>query len=59
MADKLIGHIIPVRFALFALIGALGLIIRLAALRVGLSTGSRVSLAQTIAKVIAMTFNFS
>ena len=32
LADKLIGHIVPVRFALFALIGALGLIVHMATL---------------------------
>jgi dolichol-phosphate mannosyltransferase len=27
IADKLIGHIVPVRFALFALVGGIGLFI--------------------------------
>src|ERR1700758_2071696 len=37
LADKLIGHIIPVRFALFAMIGALGLVVHLATLWTGLN----------------------
>src|SRR6266849_3292119 len=37
LADKLIGHFIPVRFALFALIGGLGLVIHLAALWISLN----------------------
>ncbi|HTI86063.1 MAG TPA: polyprenol monophosphomannose synthase, partial [Alphaproteobacteria bacterium] len=32
LADKLIGHIIPVRFALFALIGASGVVVHMAVL---------------------------
>jgi dolichol-phosphate mannosyltransferase len=30
IADKLVGHIVPVRFAFFALIGALGVFVHLA-----------------------------
>lgn len=59
LADKLIGHIIPVRFALFALIGGLGLVIHLAVLWLTLnSLGADFRAAQTIATVVAMTFNF-
>jgi dolichol-phosphate mannosyltransferase len=32
LADKLIGHIIPIRFVLFALVGGLGLFVHLAVL---------------------------
>jgi len=59
VADKLIGHIVPVRFTLFALIGGLGLIIHLAALWVSLYLlGVAFRVAQTLATVLAMTFNF-
>ena len=59
LADKLVGHIIPVRFALFALIGGLGLLIHLAALWVTLDVlGAEFGVAQTVATVLAMTFNF-
>ena len=59
LADKLIGHIVPVRFALFALIGGLGLLVHLAVL------GSSLTLlrldfvtAQAVATMVAMTSNF-
>ena len=53
------GHIIPVRFALFALIGGLGLVIQLAVLWVVLNPlGAEFGVAQTVATVLAMTFNF-
>jgi dolichol-phosphate mannosyltransferase len=58
LADKLIGHIVPVRFALFALIGGLGLIVHLAALWAGLTVGVRFVAAQTAATIVAMTSNF-
>lgn len=59
LADKLVGHIIPVRFALFALIGGLGLVIHLAALWVTLNPlGAEFRVAQTVATVLAMTSNF-
>jgi dolichol-phosphate mannosyltransferase len=59
LADKLIGHIIPVRFALFALIGGLGLVIHLAVLWASLNL-LRVEFgaAQTGATILAMTSNF-
>ena len=59
LADKLIGHIIPVRFALFALIGGFGLAIHLAVLWLSLDLlGADFRVAQTVATVVAMTFNF-
>jgi hypothetical protein len=30
LADKIVGHIIPIRFLVFALVGGLGLIVHLA-----------------------------
>jgi dolichol-phosphate mannosyltransferase len=59
LVDKSIGHIIPVRFALFALIGGLGLVVHLAALWITLDLlGVEFRLAQTAATVLAMTSNF-
>jgi dolichol-phosphate mannosyltransferase len=59
LADKLVGHIIPVRFALFALIGGLGLVIHLAVLWGALDLlGAEFGVAQSVATVLAMTSNF-
>jgi len=59
LADKLIGHIIPVRFALFALIGGAGVLVHLFILALGL-TVLRLPFvtAQTAAVGIAMTANY-
>ena len=40
IADKLVGRVVPVRFVLFALIGGLGVLVNLAALRLSLGTGA-------------------
>jgi dolichol-phosphate mannosyltransferase len=58
LADKLIGHIVPVRFALFALIGGLGLFVHLAVLWSGLTLGAQFVTAQTAATMVSMTSNF-
>ena len=59
LADKLVGHIIPVRFALFALIGGLGLLVHLATLWTSLNLlGFSFRISQTVATVVAMTSNF-
>jgi dolichol-phosphate mannosyltransferase len=59
IADKLVGHLVPVRFALFAFIGALGLAVHLAVLRAALSVPSLdFTKAQAIATMVAMTSNF-
>ena len=59
LLDKLIGHIVPVRFALFGAIGGLGLVAHLAVLvftlkvlRLGFPT------SQAVATITAMTSNF-
>jgi len=59
IADKLIGHIVPVRFALFAFVGGIGLLLHMAVLWLAL-TVAEVSFnwAQAIAAVAAMTSNF-
>ena len=59
LADKLIGHIVPVRFALFALIGGAGLIVHLAVLRLSLTAlALPFTSAQTVAAMVAMSSNF-
>lgn len=59
LADKLIGHIVPVRFVLFAMIGGLGLFVHLAVLWVGLTfVALKFVMAQASAATVAMTFNF-
>jgi len=59
LADKLVGHIVPVRFALFALIGGLGLLVHLVVLWIGLNIlGFGFRVAQSMATVVAMTSNF-
>jgi dolichol-phosphate mannosyltransferase len=59
IADKLIGHIIPVRFALFAFVGGIGLFIHMSVLWWGLTVaGAAFNMAQTSATIVAMTANF-
>jgi dolichol-phosphate mannosyltransferase len=59
IADKLIGHIVPVRFALFALVGGVGLFIHMAGLWFALTVvGVAFDPAQASAAVAAMTSNF-
>jgi dolichol-phosphate mannosyltransferase len=59
LADKLFGHLVPVRFALFALIGGLGVFVHMGVLAAGLKLfGLPFVTAQTVAAVIAMTMNF-
>lgn len=60
LADKLIGHIVPVRFLAFALIGGLGLLVHMAVLT-SMYVGGKVEfhLAQAVATLVAMVFNFS
>ena len=59
IADKLIGHLVPVRFALFALVGGIGLFIHMAVLWFALTAaGAAFNLAQASATIVAMTANF-
>jgi len=57
--DKLIGHVIPLRFVMFAGVGGVGLIVHLAVLA-GLNRGIGVGFAAAnfAAALAAMTFNF-
>ena len=65
--DKWLGRIIPTRFALFGTIGAVGVVVHMAVLATFLAIfggsfkGNLVSafeLGQTVAAIVAMTFNF-
>ncbi len=59
LLDKMIGHIVPVHFITFSLVGGLGIVVHLmmmALLFKGLQMGFVSS--QAIATVIAMIFNF-
>jgi dolichol-phosphate mannosyltransferase len=57
--DKLVGNWIPTRFALFVLVGALGVLVHLAVLApLYLNHRHHFPQAQLIATIVAMTFNF-
>jgi dolichol-phosphate mannosyltransferase len=59
LADKLIGHLVPVRFALFAFIGVIGLGVHLAVLwTIYKGFGGEFADAQAAATFVAMTSNF-
>ena len=59
LADKLIGHIVPVRFALFALIGGVGVFVHMGVLAAGLKLFALPFVdAQSVAAFVAMTVNF-
>jgi dolichol-phosphate mannosyltransferase len=60
LADKVIGHIVPIRFFVFALIGGLGLVVHLAVLWFCLNPMRLTfELSQTAATGIAIIGNFS
>src|SRR5262249_52897933 len=59
LADKLIGHIVPVRFVVFALVGGLGLLVHLAVLWFCLNPFELAFMtSQAVATGIAMIGNF-
>jgi dolichol-phosphate mannosyltransferase len=59
LLDKMIGHIVPVRFLLFSLIGLLGLAVHLAVLGLAFQgAGFGFAIAQAVATFVAMTNNF-
>lgn len=60
LADKMFGHIVPVRFVLFAMVGALGVAAHLAVLWLGLNVlGQPFGEAQTLATAVAIIGNFA
>ena len=58
LIDKLVGAVIPVRFVMFAIIGALGLVGHMIVLSIGLTVGLGFSMAQGIATACAIFGNF-
>jgi dolichol-phosphate mannosyltransferase len=58
LLQKLIGTVVPVRFLLFSLIGGFGVGVHLATLSLSLHAQASFAVAQGIATVVAMTFNF-
>jgi len=59
LLDKLIGHIVPIRFITFSLIGGLGVLVHLFVLTIfyqGMTTNF--ILGQSVGTVLAMTSNF-
>ena len=58
LLDKMVGRVIPVRFVMFAAIGAIGLLAHLIILRTGLMLGLQFSMAQGVATAFAIVGNF-
>ncbi len=60
LADKLVGHVVPVRFLMFAAIGGVGLLVHLAILWAGLTFAALpFAAAQGLATAVAMVGNFT
>jgi len=60
LLDKLAGHLIPVRFVMFALVGSLGIVVHLAVLALLFRIGRMSFLySQAWATLAAMTFNYA
>ena len=58
LADKAIGRFVPVRFLLFAAVGAMGLVAHVLVLRTGLQAGLSFEVAQGLATLCAIGANF-
>jgi dolichol-phosphate mannosyltransferase len=59
LLDNVFGGLLPLRFISFALVGALGVVVHLAVLTVGLKwVGLGFETAQVVATIVAMMFNF-
>lgn len=60
LLDKLVGHIIPIRFVAFALVGSVGVIVHMLVVWLLLHyTNAVFPVAQTIATLVAMTSNYA
>lgn len=60
LLDKLVGHLVPVRFLMFAFVGALGIAAHLLVLRAGLTLlGLDFAAAQTLATACAILGNYA
>lgn len=59
LLDKTIGRFVPVRFVMFAIVGGAGVAVHFAVLTsLFQGMGQGFALSQTVAAVVAMTFNF-
>jgi dolichol-phosphate mannosyltransferase len=59
LTDKMIGHVLPLRFIMFTSVGAVGLIVHLSVLAtLNRGIGVAFAAANVVAAVAAMTFNF-
>ncbi len=59
LLDKLIGHIVPIRFVLFSLVGLAGLGVHMSILAVAFGAlNVDFTISQVIATMVAMTFNY-
>lgn len=58
LLEKMFGRFLPIRFLMFAAVGALGLGVHLAVLRGGIGVGLEFQIAQAVAVWVAMTGNF-
>jgi len=59
LVDKMVGHIVPVRFVMFMAVGGAGVVVHMAVLTtVFRGIGQSFELGQAIATVTAMTFNY-
>ncbi len=60
IGDKLFGHVIPVRFLSFSLVGGLGLLVHLIVLGLSLKVaGVNFEVSQAMATIVAMVSNFT
>ena len=60
LIDKLVGHVVPVRFVLFAAVGVFGIAAHLVMLRLGLTlAGLDFETAQALATAVAIIGNFT
>jgi len=58
LAEKRIGHLVPIKFLKFSCVGALGLGVHMMVLLTLISAHAAFGAAQTVAVLTAMTFNF-
>lgn len=58
LLDKMVGQVVPVRFVMFAIIGALGLVGHMIVLRLGIVLGLEFGVAQSVATAAAIVGNF-
>ncbi|MHB2166099.1 glycosyltransferase [Alsobacter sp. R-9] len=58
LVDKKIGHVVPTRFVLFGLVGGSGVLVHMATLAAVFGSFGSFRVAQAVATLVAMTFNF-